>query len=155
MIGWHVGSHYWENQGYTMEELNKVWTQEELWNLRQQIPLCSMFVKDYVNTFHVDPECTWEFFDGYVEFLQDEMEELEENYNDEQFYDLLLKYDTPENLYNWWSDLENDMDDEWHCLPCPPGCLKDDSVKFPCGIIWKDAKYVPDNEPKAESESEE
>ena len=85
--------------------MNKVWTQEELWDLRQQVPLFSIFVKDYVNTFHVDPECVCNFFDGYADYLETEMKEYEDNYKDEQFYELLPKYDTPEALYDWWSDL--------------------------------------------------
>ena len=132
-----------------MKELNKLWTQEELWNLRQQVPLCSIFVKDYVNTFHVDPGCVCDFFDGYVECLRNEMEGFEKNYNDEQFYKLLPKYDTPEILYNWWWDLEYvNMNENGHCLPCPPGRLKTSILRVG-GKAWNVKVYVPYNKPKS------
>lgn len=103
-----------------MEKLNKPWTQEELWNLRQQIPLCSLFVKDYINTFHVDPECVCNFFDGYADYLETKMKEREDSYKDEPFHELFLKYDTPEALYDYWSNLEYcGMNKGEHCLPCP------------------------------------
>lgn len=136
-------NHYWENHGYTMKELNKAWTQEELWNLRQQIPLCSLFVKDYINTFHVDPECVYAFFDSYADYLETEMEECEDSYKDKQFHELFLKYDTPEALYDWWSNLEySSMNEGEHCLPCPPGYLKTNVLRIG-ESVWREQVYTP------------
>lgn len=61
---------------------NKVWTKEELWELRRQIVLGSVFVRDYRNSFGVPEDMCCAFFDGYLSFLQDEGEngnEAEEN----------------------------------------------------------------------------
>lgn len=126
-----------------MKELNKAWTQEELWNLRQQIPLCSLFVKDYINTFHVDPECVYAFFDSYADYLETEMEECEDSYKDKQFHELFLKYDTPEALYDWWSNLEySSMNEGEHCLPCPPGYLKTNVLRIG-ESVWREQVYTP------------
>ena len=59
-----------------------------------------------------------------------------------------------EALHNRWCEVEADMDGEWHCLPCPPGHLKIETVKLPGGALWKDTEYIPDNEPQC-GESEE
>jgi len=43
----------------------------QLWELRKEIVLNSLYISDYENSFHIDPNAVCDFFDGYLEFLSD------------------------------------------------------------------------------------
>lgn len=82
-------------------------TKEQLWKLRQEITLNSLFVRDYENSLGIDPKECYTFFDGYVEYLG-ELAIDAENVNlqeitDSDYLDLAFKQDNKENLYNWFS----------------------------------------------------
>lgn len=83
-----------------------VWNEKNLWKLRKEISLCSLFVSDYRNTFDVDRNVCYVFFDGYSNYLQELMEENE--IPDERYFDELENYDTPENLYDWYCCFEEE-----------------------------------------------
>lgn len=71
----------------------------QLWRLRQDIVLCSLFYSDYKNRYEIDTRAVCDFFDGYADYLQELMEEEHgENFD---FYELLPEYDNKENLYAW------------------------------------------------------
>lgn len=72
-------------------------TKEQLWVLRQQIVLNSLFTNDYNNNMDIDPKECATFFDGYVEYLG-ELAEGDGGITDSDTY---LKYDNADNLYNW------------------------------------------------------
>lgn len=79
-------------------------TKKDLQILRNEIVLNSLFISDYENSFGLDP---WEvnaFFDGYLDYLEDLM--LENDCSDENYFDNLEKYDTLENLWNYYNELE-------------------------------------------------
>lgn len=79
-------------------------TKRDLQVLRNEIILNSLFISDYENSFGLDP---WEvnaFFDGYLDYLEDLM--LENDCTDENYFDNLEKYDTLENLWNYYNELE-------------------------------------------------
>lgn len=72
-------------------------TQDQLWALRQQIVLNSLFINDYNNDMGIDPKECATFFDGYVEYLG----ELAEGDGGVTSDDTYLKYDNADNLYSW------------------------------------------------------
>ena len=79
-------------------------SKKDLQVLRNEILLNSLFISDYENSFGLD---LWEvnaFFDGYLDYLEDLM--LENNCSDENYFDNLEKYDTLENLWNYYNELE-------------------------------------------------
>lgn len=65
-------------------------SKEQLSQLRKEITLNSLFIKDYTNTLGIDPQETYYFFEGYSELLDNLMKEA------------LKDYDTEDNLYCWW-----------------------------------------------------
>ena len=79
-----------------------------LWTLRKQIILNSLFISDYRNTFGIDPHVVCDFFDSYLSYLDEEMMQTIPGYDDLQFFDLLPKFDTEENLWNWYCCYEDD-----------------------------------------------
>lgn len=90
-------------------------SEENLWKLRQEIKLGSLFIADYRNSFGVDPHKVCDFFDGFLEFVEEEMREDHPRFNDAAFWNLLPDYDTPEYLLDWYSCFEEDplaADDE-------------------------------------------
>ena len=83
-------------------------SQTDLWKLRQEIKLGSLFIADYRNSFDIDPHKVCDFFDGFLEFVGEEMREDHPGFNDEDFWELLPDYDTPEYLLDWYSCCEED-----------------------------------------------
>ena len=54
-------------------------------------------------------------FEGFLEFVEEEMREDHPRFNDAAFWNLLPDYDTPEYLLDWYSCFEEDplaADDE-------------------------------------------
>ena len=81
-------------------------TRQELAQLRQEIVLNSLFTSDYENSFCIHPKQVCDFFDGYVEYLDElEQEDIKEGLQKEplEFYDFCKKYDTLDNLENWYN----------------------------------------------------
>ena len=83
-------------------------SQTDLWKLRQEIKLGSLFIADYRNSFDIDPHKVCEFFDGFLEFVEEEMQEDHPGFNDADFWELLPNYDTPEYLLGWYYRFEED-----------------------------------------------
>lgn len=82
-----------------MENKDLLLTREELWDLRKEIVLNSLYTSDYENTHHILPRDAQNFFDGYVEYLY---ELAEENGEEPDIHDLCIKYDNADNLENWY-----------------------------------------------------
>lgn len=87
-----------------MESKNLLLTKEELWDLRKEIVLNSLYTSDYENTHHILPRNTQDFFDGYVEYLY---ELAEENGENPDIQDLCIKYDNADNLEDWYYCFED------------------------------------------------
>ena len=85
--------------------MEKELTKENLWKLRKEIVLNSLYLSDYENSFGIDKEDLFYFFEGYLEDLGYLMEENIENYFDEMFFGYLGEYDTEDNLYNYYLDI--------------------------------------------------
>ncbi len=69
-------------------------TKTNLWNLRTEVSLGSLYTSDYENTFHILPIIVQNFFDGYIEYLWELAEE--NNKKDVDFEDLVEIYDNIE-----------------------------------------------------------
>lgn len=90
-------------------------SKSQLWKLRQEIVLNSVFTADYENSFDIDANDVAIFFEGYFEELCEIVREEigDEEYNDlifknnGNFYDEILKRDTIDNLYNYYYGIEN------------------------------------------------
>lgn len=83
-------------------------TKQMLWRLRQEISLNSMYYSDYRNSLSIDEHAVCDFFDGYLEFLSEIMQEQIPAYDDAEFFDWLPVYDNVENLWNWYGCFEED-----------------------------------------------
>ena len=70
----------------------------QLWKLRQHIVLNSLYLEDYDNPYVISTKECYDFFMGYLDWLEEDMKESEKDYKDDMFFDLLPKYDTYHNL---------------------------------------------------------
>ena len=80
------------------------YTKEDLWKLRKEIVLNSLFVHDYENSFGLDAHCVCDFFDGYASYLWDLVTE-EHGHNSTGA--MLDEYDNEENLWAWFNCFDN------------------------------------------------
>ena len=85
-----------------------MWTKENLWKLRKEIKLGSLFFSGYRNSFDIDPYKVCNFFEGFLEFVEEKMREDFPSCDDKDFWELLPDYDTPEQLLDWHSCFEED-----------------------------------------------
>lgn len=79
-------------------------TKEQLWQLRKQITLNSLFIRDYNNSFNIDPKECCAFFDGYVECLW-ELATSELDYRGTDIMWVFEKLDNINNLYDYWCEI--------------------------------------------------
>lgn len=105
-------------------------TKEQLWKLRQEIVLGSIYVSDYENSFGIEPIDVCNFFDSF----------LEEENSDEYGYPLkeerkMSEYDNAEDLYNYYSSCEN-----------PFGEQKDVGLYVNGKVYWEGKRYEITNE---------
>lgn len=81
------------------------WTEDKLWELRMEITLNSLYVASYTNSFGIDPSKVCDFFDGYMEYLE---EIASEEYGQSVTLDQIFSFDNADNLYNWFGCFEYD-----------------------------------------------
>lgn len=76
-------------------------TKNELKQLRKEIVLNSVFIKDYSNSLGIDENKVCTFFEGYAEYLN----ELALSSKDYKigYYERITKYDTINNLWNYYN----------------------------------------------------
>ena len=75
-------------------------TKEQLWKLRQEIVLGSLYTHDYDNSFGIDPSAVYNFFDSFIEDSQ--VDDFGKP-NDRE----VEEYDNAEDLYNYYCSCEN------------------------------------------------
>lgn len=85
---------------------------KDLWKLRKEIVLNSLYLSDYENSFDIPIEDCCNFFEGYFEelcyILQDEIGEEEyNNLNSDEFYKRVFALDNEDNLYNYYYGIED------------------------------------------------
>ena len=78
----------------------------QLWKLRKEVCVNSLFLSDYENSFGIKEEEVCDFFNGYLDFLEEEMIEDHKDYTDDMFWDLFNKYDTYHNVNEWAACIE-------------------------------------------------
>ena len=66
-------------------------SKRNLWALRTEITLGSLYTSDYENSFQILPRMVQDFFDGYIEYLWELAKE--NNKKDMDFEDLVEIYD--------------------------------------------------------------
>lgn len=79
----------------------------QLWRLRQDIVLNSLFLNDYENRYGISAKQVCDFMDGYLEELY--YIANEDGFDSEDVFDVIEKYDSKDNLYNYacsiiWED---------------------------------------------------
>ena len=82
--------------------MKKPITEKQLIELRSQIVLGSLFIADYKNDFGINENIVCDFFEGYLNFLDEVIYEEEEN-QDLDFWAAVQKYDNNENLIEWFN----------------------------------------------------
>ena len=81
---------------------------EQLWELRQEIVLGSLYLADYENSFGIDRDKVCTFFDGFLSYVEELMKEDIVDFDDAKFFDYLPSYDKPEYLAEWYGMFEED-----------------------------------------------
>ena len=85
---------------------------DDLWALRQEIVLNSIFVSDYKNSFGFAPKSMQVFFDGYLEYLCDLAEE--DGVDREDISEVIANYDDESNLFDYyWNSADEQDGYEW------------------------------------------
>lgn len=102
-------------------------TTDELWQLRQEIVLNSLFVSDYENSFGYHSADMCLFFESYLEYLGELMEAL--GIADEDFFKCLDEFDNPQNLQCWHDHYE---DFSW---------VREVEPYFPSKLVWDELLY--------------
>lgn len=74
--------------------------ESDLWKLRMEIPLGSLYVRDYENSFGFTAESVCDFFDGFLDFIEEIARE--EKGNGVEWQDIIDEYDTEDQLIEWW-----------------------------------------------------
>ena len=82
-------------------------SKRNLWALRTEITLGSLYTSDYENSFQILPRTVQDFFDGYIEYLWELAEENNKK-ADIDFEDLVEIYDNADNLESWYYCFDED-----------------------------------------------
>lgn len=73
----------------------------QLWNLRKQITVNSLYYEDYENSYDIGRVEVAMFFDSWLEYLEEKMQEDIVGYNDSMFWDYFKEYDTCKYLSDY------------------------------------------------------
>ena len=84
---------------YSMKRFEE-FDSDDLWNLRQQIVLNSLFIADYRNNMGIDENSVCEFFDGFMSYITELGREA--GIPDEEWTEFWAKYDNKEYLEEWF-----------------------------------------------------
>ena len=79
-------------------------TKDQLWELREEIVLGSLYINDYENSFGIDPRGVCNFFDSFIE---DAQQDDEGNFNDRK----TEEFDNADELYDYYMSCENPFGD--------------------------------------------
>lgn len=79
---------------------------EDVLKLRRQIVLNSLFYSDYQNNMGVDEHEACDFFDGFMSFIEEMAEEDGFVLDGTNYNEFFRKYDTAENLEEWFGCFE-------------------------------------------------
>ena len=80
------------------------YTIDELWDLRNQIVVNSVFLHDYENNNGIDEQSLYEFFNGYHDYM---WELANENIENPTFDSVFNQFDNKDVLYEWFYCYDN------------------------------------------------
>ena len=100
---------------YNLNELTK----DQLWKLRQEIRLGSLYTTDYENSFDIPEKICQAFFDGYNEYIGELM--VDDGHDADEYFDIIDEYDTEDNLYEYYYACEYPFGEElfYRCVEAP------------------------------------
>lgn len=77
-------------------------SKEDLWKLRCEVSVNSLYYSDYHNSFGLDTHSVCDFFDGWLDFVEELM--VEDGHKDagNKFFDYFDQYDNAETLEQWY-----------------------------------------------------
>ena len=78
----------------------------QLWKLRQEVIVNSVFISDYDNSFGIDPDEVCDFFASWLEDIEDQLKEEIKGYRSDDFFNYFPRYDNYKCLKNYASLLE-------------------------------------------------
>ena len=73
-------------------------TKNQLKQLRKEIVLNSLYLKDYSNSLYIKEKTACAFFDSYIEYLYEIA--TEDQFKSKDILDVIDRYDNIDNLYN-------------------------------------------------------
>lgn len=79
----------------------KDFERNDLMKLRKEIIFGSFYIGHYVNSFGINKEDMYTFFDGYYDFLKEQIEE-ESGYSKRVSFNDILERDNIDNLMDWF-----------------------------------------------------
>lgn len=77
-------------------------SKEDLWKLRCEVIVNSPYLSDYHNSFGLDTNSVYDFFDSWLSYMQSEMEEDGHKDAGDKFFDYFDQYDNAETLEQWY-----------------------------------------------------
>ena len=95
----------------TQEEIEKI-IKSKLKKLRSEIVLNSLYTNDYENSYGIDARVVQDFFDCYMEYLNElleEKEDVDKLVENGKYYNKIFELDNIENLENFYWSCEIDL----------------------------------------------
>lgn len=77
-------------------------TRSQLQELRSEIVLNSLFLKDYENSLGIEPKEAYSFFDGYVDYLYELVDKNDKGARAYDIFDVVMAKDNLNNLYDYF-----------------------------------------------------
>lgn len=77
-------------------------SRDDLWALRKQVTVNSIYVSDYQNNLGISAKSASIFFDGWLDFCQELMEEDGKDKPGDNFFDYFDEYDNADTLEQWF-----------------------------------------------------
>lgn len=74
-------------------------TKKDIYNLRKQVIINSVFIKDYENNLFIEPKNVCAFFDGAIDYYKDDINDIK-NITLKMFYNYYLCYESDPLLQN-------------------------------------------------------
>lgn len=72
-------------------------TKKQLKDLRNNITLNSLFLKDYENWYYIKPQSVCNFFNSFLDYIDNEY-----NFDNMDLYDLLEQHDNIDEIYDYY-----------------------------------------------------
>lgn len=82
-------------------------SKEDLWKLRCEVSVNSLYYSDYQNSFGLDTHSVYDFFDSWLSYMQNEMEEDRHKDAGDKFFDYFDQYDNADFLWSWFMCYED------------------------------------------------